>query len=100
MTPHDKDALAAKIVTATCSAFGITPTDFFSASRRGNLCDARRAACFLMFVQGISNVRHIAHHIGRSFATVYHHIETHRNIYRHDPKYRKKYDTAKTLLSL
>lgn len=100
MTPQDEDMLAGKIITAVCSAFNVTTADLLSPSRHGRLCDARRAACHLMFESGITNARHLARHINRTYPTVYHHLETHRNIYDYAPKYRRKYESARHSLSL
>lgn len=94
---HDSNILSCAAIEAACTAFGISTKQFFSASRLGQFCNARRAACNLMYDAGITNCRMIALRIRRTHATVYHHLASHKDLYLYDFKYHKSYDNAKSI---
>ena len=95
--PKDSNILSRAAIDAACTAFGISAKQFFSDSRLGQFCNARRAACNLMYDAGITSCRMIALRIHRTHATVYHHLATHKDLYLYDLKYHKSYDNAKSI---
>lgn len=99
--PQDQDSniLSCAAISAACTAFGLSTKQFFSDSRLGQFCNARRAACNLMYDAGITNCRMIALRIHRTHATVYHHLATHKDLYLYDLKYHKAYDNAKSIMA-
>lgn len=94
----DESDVAARAINAACTAFSVSRQQLLSKSRLAFICNARRAACSLMAEAGLSSPHVIARYILRTHATVYHHIETHRNYYKTDPKYRATYDNAFSIM--
>ena len=86
-------------INAACTAFKVSVPQFLSVSRLATLCNARRAACNLMFDAGITNCRTIAICIHRTHATVYHHLATHKNLYLYDHQYHQSYDNAHSIMA-